>query len=117
MRVPSTIWWGSCSMRRWSLKVAGSLSSPLTTRYTGWAGPQPDRAPHPAEGPVGGHLGRQLTGAQAGDEAVEGSGGDFAEEAPVDGQAGGPAAVGDALHLLEGEHPVPRGHSRLGSQG
>ena len=33
MMTPSTNWWGSRSTRKWSLKVAGSDSSPFTTRY------------------------------------------------------------------------------------
>ena len=51
----------------------------------------------------------ESAGTQVLDEGVKGLGGHVPDESIVDRQARGAPTVGDALGLLEGEHPVSRG--------
>ena len=78
---------------------------------------EPSLAADPDEGAVPGDVVGQPTGAQVVDQAVEGLGGHVAHEPVVHRQARGPAAVGDALGLLEGEHPVGGGGPGADPQG
>ena len=67
---------------------------------------------HPHQRAVPGDVVGQGPGPQPVDEGVEGLGRDVTDEAMVHGQARGPAAVGDALGLLEREHAVCGGRPR-----
>ena len=73
---------------------------------------QPALAPYPDECAVPGDLVVELPGAQARHQSVEGLRRDVTHETVVHRQARGPAAVGDALGLLEREHPVSRRRPR-----
>ena len=67
--------------------------------------------------PCWGTIGVEAPGPQVVDQAVEALRGDVAEEPVVHLQTRGPAAVGHALGLLQGEHPVGRGGPGPDAQG
>ena len=79
-------------------------------------GGQADGPPHPAQCAVGGDLVRQP--ARLGPQpAVPAPGCHVPEEAPVDGEAGGVAAQGQALGVFQGEHAVLGGARRRARPG
>ena len=70
-------------------------------------GQQADAAPDPVEGAVRRHLVVEPAGPEVVDQGVEALLVDVTEEAPVDREAGGVPAQGQALGVLEGEHARP----------